>query len=179
MHVFVNGLATPGSPAVLPPREVDFPRPSGLLGCTSPLPGEERVPDLVDRRVRRHHVTQCLDRDLGDDGECGRLGEFGELGSDEGCAEQGVRVGVDDQFRPSVESVAEDGEVGYGFRVTRGARRNRESVSARLTFGSSHFDDLRVGVHDLWKVVRVAGDEFVVRELTASRAAMMSATTTA
>ena len=91
MHVFVNGLATPGSPAVLPPREVDFPRPSGLLGCTSPLPGEERVPDLVDRRVRCHDVAECLDWYLGDDGEGGRLGEFGELGSDERRADSSLR----------------------------------------------------------------------------------------
>ena len=86
--------------------------------------------------MRRHDVAECLDRHFGDDSECGRLGEFGELGSDEGCAEQGVGVCVDDQFRPGVEAVPEDGEVGYGFRVTRDGRRDREAVCARLVFGA-------------------------------------------
>ena len=49
----------------------------------------------------------------------GRLGQLGELGPDEGCAEQGVRVGVDDQLRPAVEAVAEDGEIGDRFGVAR------------------------------------------------------------
>ena len=56
--------------------------------------------------MRCHDMAEHVHRYLGDNGEGRRLDQFGELWPDEGCAQQCVGIGVDDEFRPSIEAVA-------------------------------------------------------------------------
>ena len=51
-------------------------------------------------------MAKHIHRHLGDNGEGGRLGYFGELRPNEGCAQQCVRIGVDYKFRRSIEAIA-------------------------------------------------------------------------
>jgi len=56
--------------------------------------------------MRRDNMAEDVHRYLGDNGEGGRLDQFGELWPDEGGAQQCVGIGVDDKFRPSIEAIA-------------------------------------------------------------------------
>ena len=71
------------------------------------LLGEQRIPNLIDRRVRRDSMAQQTGGDLGDDSDRGGLHQLGELRPDERRSEQRVGGGVNDQFRPSLETVPE------------------------------------------------------------------------
>lgn len=128
---------------------------------------EERIPCLIDGRVRSDGVAKETDGQLRDDGQSGCLHQLGELRTHERRAQQGVVLVVDDQFGPSDELVSVECEMRHGLGVVRSSCPHRETFRSGLMFRAPHPDELRVGEDDLRLTVGVACGELVEQVVVA------------